>query len=41
MKQGPDLAKAVSEAVKMKLDGINYRSKASIARVFGIQPPNN
>jgi hypothetical protein len=40
MKQGPDLAKAIFEAVEMKLDGINYRSKASIARVFGIQPPS-
>jgi len=40
MKQGEELGKAIAEAIELKLDGINYCSKASIARELGIQPPS-
>lgn len=40
MKQGKELGQAITEAVELKIDGINYRSKASIARALGIEPPS-
>lgn len=40
MKTGKELGRAIAEAVELKMDGLNYRSKASIAKALGIQPPS-